>query len=376
MPNKNQTKKHQRSSSTSRLTRSSAKNNLTDISSPSESTKRKASETSPTHLPEAKKTTQSKMSNPITLADLQALLEQQTTVIKNEIKTEIKSMSDELKLNFQTELSKLHERVEAVENSVSSQMSNLKADIDKCVNRLNSNDDDLIRIQKLNELKINGIPHTANENLYAIFCSIAKLVGFDTSDPMNKPELVRMQKQSTHNNDFIPLPLIIVKFVANHIRNKFYGLYLAKASKEPILSEQIGLPKGNTVRIGEVLTPHNQAIFTEAIKLKRDKKIVKVKTVDGIVQIKSSQAERFVSVKSKREFESYLASIMIPPPPTPAQYSTIAPTSSDSSTSNINSAAIVSQPTPIIPTNNANGSMTQQHQNQQQQRTNSDKMEM
>lgn len=83
-------------------------------------------------------------------------------------------MSDELKANFQSELAKLNDQVEAIESIVTGQISNLRADIDKCVDRLNANDDDLIRIQRLNELKINGIAHVNGENLCEVFNSIAK----------------------------------------------------------------------------------------------------------------------------------------------------------------------------------------------------------
>lgn len=157
-------------------------------------------------------------------------------------------------------------------------------------------------------MKINGIAHAKNENLREIFCSIAELVGFDVSNPLNMPDIVRMQRVNQQHNDFIQLPVIIVKFVATHIRNTFYGLYLAKATKDPILSEQLNLTQGSTVRIGEVLTPQNQLIFTEAIKLKRDKKLLKVNTLDGIVRVKNHQTERYVTIKSKRDLGIYIGS--------------------------------------------------------------------
>lgn len=173
-------------STTSRITRSesasriSSTNPINDSNSPAASNKRKANQTSPLISPEAKKITQSKMSKPITLADLQSLpekqtlfLEQRTASIKEEIRNEIKTMSDELKATFHGEITKLHDRVDAIATNVSSQLSSLRTDIDNCVNRLNGTADDLARIGKLNELKINGIAHTNNENLHEIFRSIA-----------------------------------------------------------------------------------------------------------------------------------------------------------------------------------------------------------
>lgn len=153
--------------------------------------KRKA--TSPNSSPTAKKVTQDKMAQ-FTLEDIEKLMEKQSASIKDNIKNEVKSMGDDLKENFRGEIKKLYERVNAIETNVSKQISELKADFDSCVNRLNNTEDDLIRISKLNELKINGIAYTANENLVEIFNSIAKLIGYDTSNGINMPEIFRMQK--------------------------------------------------------------------------------------------------------------------------------------------------------------------------------------
>lgn len=292
-----------RSSSASRLL---DRHKIVDTKSSSSTKKCKTSESSPTKLPVAKKPTHMNMTT-ATLDDLKQLLQQQTQTIKNDIQLEIKAMSDDLKASFHIELTKLNERVDAIESSVSSQISHLKVDIDSCVNRLNGTDDDFARIAKLNELKISGIAHANNENLIETFGAIAKVIGYDIANTSNVPDLVRMQKRNQHSTDFVPLPHIIVKFVAPHIRNKFYGLYLAKATKEPIRTEHLNLPQGGIVRIGELLTPHNQSIFTEAIKLKRDKTLLKVNTVDGLVRVKAVQSERFVTIKSKRELDLYVA---------------------------------------------------------------------
>lgn len=308
---RNNSKTRLNSTQRTRSTTRSTNNQQTIDTNPQSLTpKRKVSDTSPTKSPEAKKITQSKMTTPVTLADIASLLKEQTAAIKDDIKNEIKIIGEELKASFHYEITKLHERVDAIETNASSRLMDLKTDVDKCVNRLNNTDDNLARIGKLNELKINGIAHTNNENLHDIFCSIAKLIGYDITNPLNIPDIARMHKRNNHNNDFLPLPSIIVKFVATHIRNTFYGLYLARATKEPILSEHINLPQGSTIRIGEMLTPQNQMIFTEAIKLKRDKKLSKVNTVDGLVRVKAGQTERFVTIRSQRELDTYVTTKM------------------------------------------------------------------
>lgn len=330
MPNKPQTKNTKNNSATSRMTRSQSQSQLSEIISSQESpaittNKRKKADSSPTKSPTAKKPTQTNMSTP-TLNEIAELLDKQTKSLKEEFKNEMKAASDELKVSFQDELNKLHKKVESIETNVSSQITNLRTEIDNCVNRLNNTEDDFIRIGRLNELKINGIAHTNNENLTKIFGSIAKVIGYDVTNPLNMPEIVRMQKRNNQVNDFIPLPSIILKFVAAHIRNNFYGKYLAKISKEPILSEHIGMTQGSTIRVGEMLTAQNQMIFTEAIKLKRDKKLLKVNTMDGLVRVKCHQSNRYETVKSKRELEMLVASSASKTTPSPDTIGTISNT--------------------------------------------------
>lgn len=320
MPLKPKSKKTNTNTSTNKppRTRSATRptdQSLSEVDTSTPTQKRKA--TSPSQIPEAKKTIQPTMA--VTLGDLEAMFEKQTATINQNMKT----VGDELKLSFLDEIKKLHERVDAIESNVSDQISCLRTDVDTCINRLNSNDDDLIRISKLNELKINGIAHTNNENVRDIFCAIANHIGYDTSCPTSIPDIVRMQKRNNQTNDFIPMPSMIMKFVASHIRNTFYGLYLNKATREPILSEHINLPQGSTIRISEVLTPQNQTIFTEAIKAKRDKKLLKVKTVDGLVRVKATQPEGFVTIRSHRELDLYIISKQLIPMTTTTSVATI-----------------------------------------------------
>lgn len=233
------------------------------------------------------------------MAELNTLFEKQTSsiqiAVKQTIVDEIKILGDEFKINLDKQLTQINECIESVEQNVNSQISDLRTDVSKCIQHLDYNDDDLNRLARLTDLKINGIAclNESNENLQEIFCSIAKLIGFDTSNPSHVPELVRSHKRNRQNNELLPLPTIMAKFVAHHIRNKFYGLYLTRlSSQQTILTEHINLPQGGHILIGENLTQHNQSIFKEAIKLKRDKKLFRVNTVDGLVYVKPRERER------------------------------------------------------------------------------------
>lgn len=266
----------------------------------SKNNKRKASNSSPTTTsPEAKKTTASKMS--ISLADIEKLLEKHTV----QIKEEMKNVGNEIKTNLEGQMEKINKRIDSIQDHFDEKLKEVRTDVDKCIEQLDMGDETNTRISLLNELKLNGIAHSNGENLKEIFQSIAHLIGYDTSSPVHIPDLTRTFKRN--NNEITPLPLIIMRFVAKHVRNKFYGLYLAKVSKQSIKTEDIKLPQGGFVRIGENLTQHNQKIFMEAMKLKRDKLIAKVFTIDGLVNIKINATEKAVIVKTQRELDMLLA---------------------------------------------------------------------
>lgn len=270
------------------------------------SNKRKATTSPTTITQEAKKPTANKMGT-FTLDDIERIMEKQTNLIK----TKIKSLGEELKLNFDGQIAKINVRIDTIQENVNTQLNEFRTDLEKCTEQLDMNDENNKRISLLNELKLNGIAHTNGENLKVIFISIAQLVGFDTSNPLHLPDLTRSFKRNQQSNEVTMLPLIIMKFVAKHIRNKFYGLYLARISKQPILTENIKLSQGGRILIGENLTMHNQTIFKEAIKLKRDKKLTKVSTIDGLVYVKYNSTDKQKCMKSQRELEVYVSTANI-----------------------------------------------------------------
>lgn len=243
----------------------------------------------------------------LSLEDFERIMKQQMETHTQTLKNEIKTMGDEIKANIDCQIAKIHERIDGIQVQVNTQFNAVRADVDRCMEHLDLSDDNNKRITLMNELKLNGINHSNGENLNEFFLSLAKHIGFDTTNPVSLPELTRSFKKHRHSNEFVMLLLIIMKFVAKHIRNKFYALYLSKTSKEPILSEHINLPQGSRILIGEHLTPHNQLIFKEAIKLKRDKKLVKVNTVDGLVFVKANIADKFSCIKTQRDLDNFAA---------------------------------------------------------------------
>lgn len=273
------------------------------------SNKRKAN-SSPTKLsPESKKSTTTKMS--ITADDIQKMLNNQTETLQSNIqrtiKHEMKILGDEIKANLDAQIAQINARIDSMQNDTTAQLNAVRADVFGCTESLKLNEEDTKRISKLNELRLKGIAHTNGENLKDVFLSIAQVIGFDTSNPLHIPEVSRSFIKNRQNNELVQLPNIVMKFVAKHIRNQFYGLYLARLSQQPLLSEHINLPQGGRIIIAENLTPHNQSIFNAAMNLKREKKLVKVNTVDGLVFIKINTTDKMTCIKLLRELDLHMA---------------------------------------------------------------------
>lgn len=167
----------------------------------------------------------------LTIDDVKSLLAQQTkelqASISSAVQTEVQALGNELKSSFSSEIARIDQRINDVQQQYVNEIASLRSSVDKCSNQSDNSDDDYVRMTKMNSLKLSGLAHSTNENLHETFTKIAQLISFDVNCPTNVPELLRLTKR-TRTNDLIPIPTIIMKFVAKHIRDKFYGLYLSR----------------------------------------------------------------------------------------------------------------------------------------------------
>lgn len=280
------------------------------------STKRQRNLSSPESSPIPKiPAIMSNTNAPLTIEAITSLLTQQT----QSLQTSMQTLCNDIKAEFQSQIIQLNDKIDANQAIVQKQITDLQSNVEKCMEQTNGTDDDLQRMSKLNELKISGIVHTNDQNLNDIFIEIAKLTQFDLSNAINVPKLSRVFKRNKTSNTSSPTSIVIAKFVANHIRNDFYSRYLNKiAAKQPIMSENINLPVGTRIIIGENLTAKNHGIFVEASKLKKEGKLCQVFTQDGLVQVKSIRNEKATTIRSQRQLELFTVNN----PPTNGQSNT------------------------------------------------------
>lgn len=245
------------------------------------------------------------------VTEIQAKLDAYSSTIANTIestvKHEVNLLGEQLKVDIRSQVTDINKKIDQIQSNVNSEIVTMKKSVDNCLDRIHSNEDDVKRIAKLNELKIKGIPYTPDENLHEIFKAISNYVGFDLSHTNNLPRLNRMQKRDNETKQIVQQPTIILNFIAKHIRDNFYLLYLTKVASNPLMTEHINLAQGSRVIISENLTAVNQNLFVSAMKLKLDKKLTKVFTRDGLVQIKITNDSRPKTIRPTRDLDIIVA---------------------------------------------------------------------
>lgn len=246
--------------------------------------------------------------------EIKMQLDNHTVTVQNEIKkqldlhansvqNQIKVLGDNLKSELNGHIDDVNKKIDTFQSNFNDHLVTLQKNVDGCMDRVNLSEDDVRRNMKLNELKIKGIPYTQDESLQELFENISKFIGYDVNGPNHMPQLNRIQKKNKAANESVPLPFIIVKFVAKPIRDKFYSLYLSKVSKKQLKTEDINLSQGGHVIISENLTSINQQLFIQAMKLKFDKKLIKVYTKDGLVQAKKTIESKPKTIRVSRDLD-------------------------------------------------------------------------
>lgn len=221
------------------------------------------------------------------------------------IQQEIKTMVDEFKIEFRAELNTVKENVCALSASVDQRFDQINDQLEVIRIDEEHKNEEYKRILRANELKIVGVIYYANENPLGIFNLIASIIGYNTSTSP-QPTVIRVFKRQ--GTEHTPQKILIIKFVAAHLRDEFYSSYLHFLSnKQMITGDLIKLgSRSDKITIGENLTPLNHKIFKECMSLKRNGFVAQVFTWNGITKVKIDKSSRAVVIKSQRELDIFI----------------------------------------------------------------------
>lgn len=224
------------------------------------------------------------------------------------LKNDMSQMVDGLKIEFKADIETLNNKIESTTNSFKQKVDEIHDTVGLLGSRLDSVEKDYNRISHLNELKFVGIPVGDNENLSDVFIKLASIIGYDTTNPINMPSLSRSIIRNRVTNELTPATTIIVKFIAVHMKEMFYSLYLRMLPNRKLSTKDLLFNTDTRIIIGENLTQLNHEIFLIASALKREKKIAQVFTSNGIVNVKLQRGGVTYEIRHKHNLEQLVGS--------------------------------------------------------------------
>lgn len=232
-------------------------------------------------------TKKKKKSSPFTKEDMEEIMKLITDQISGvskqliDTQTAIDNKITSMDVGLKDELGALKTAMDNFSSNVKNQISELKTELINHNNRITNNENDIDRVTLLNQLRLTGLPAKENENLKNIFDKIAAEIGYNTDEPNSQPVLKRIPYRK--NGILSGSNTIIMYFVAQHFKDKFYSLYLQKAPLKPDIFSN---DENSRIIIGENLTKFNAAILQHCFALKRDVKLAQAYSFNGIVYIK------------------------------------------------------------------------------------------
>lgn len=198
-----------------------------------------------------------------------------------------------------------------MDKSFKTEFATFKSDVDKKISSVNKRVDNLEKdvednftaLDKSYELVITAPIISNPDNPRAIFNLISGVLGFDKS-----PEVAvfRLGSSSVAGSTTKAAPLI-VKFPTIFGKDAYLQRYFMVA--KDLTVQKIGVEANGSQRIyiHPNLTKKNYNIFRFALAAKADKKISKIKTVNGRIQVFIPRIKHFLTVNSMEDLKKLLS---------------------------------------------------------------------
>lgn len=192
--------------------------------------------------------------------------------------------------DFQVEISGFREILKEFK-SLKMQVTALKEDNARLQKELN----DSQQYTRLNNLEINGVPETKNENILQIVESISQAVGVK----VNRSSIDACHRVPTRIPNK-PKP-IVVKFVSRITKDE---LLAASKKKRGVSSSAIGIPTNeSTIYVNEHLTISNKKLYGETRSLCKEKNYKYCWTKDCKIFVRKGDDTRVIGIDSSESLK-------------------------------------------------------------------------
>jgi hypothetical protein len=171
--------------------------------------------------------------------------------------------------------------------------------------RINQLEDDIATLKdaleksaKANDLIIKGIPILPNEQPRPLYLKIATAIGYclETTPPADAFRLGKRRVGAKFD------PPLMIRFTNFLDRDGFLKNYFRHKTLNLL---DLGYQVNKRVFITENLTRNNQLIYAAAMKMKFDKKICSVSTVNGSISIKKVKEDRPTIIQNLTELNDF-----------------------------------------------------------------------
>lgn len=190
-----------------------------------------------------------------------ARLEKKFDDQKNEFNNALGGVVEKLNSNFCDKINSVNQRMDDIESTL----------------------DDNIRMSRLKEVVISGIPVLSNENLLQIFDKISSLIGFDRQCCYAVDNIFRLGKYKlTLRPPLINAAPILVRFSTQLLKNEFLQLYF-KHRNLKLTGIGFNGSADDRVYINHNLSKTCNMIHKAALKLKKSGKIIKIQIKSGFI---------------------------------------------------------------------------------------------
>jgi hypothetical protein len=207
--------------------------------------------------------------------------------INNAIDVKIAGLKEELKKDLTSRINQNAEDI--IANTLR---------LDQTDSKINAVDNKLEMLARQNDLIIKGIPALNNEKTLIIYHKIAAAIGFSSeTEPFVQIHRMGKKKPGTKMD-----PPLLVKFMNSYDKMKFFDKYFGHKNLKLV---DVGMAADQRIYINENLTPLNQKIYAEAMRIKKENKIASVSTFHGVVNVKKKQGDKYVPIRDLTELNHY-----------------------------------------------------------------------
>jgi Skp family chaperone for outer membrane proteins len=205
--------------------------------------------------------------------------------LKKTLDSQLEKFRTDLKADLRAEFQPL---IRANEDQTKANTSKIEVMEFKC----RQLEDRLEMNEKAADLIVRGVPVFAKEVVENHYKTIARVLGYD-ADGIPRADVFRLGRKLPNAKQDPP---ILIKFTTKLDKSEFFRKYLTKMGDMKLTI--LGFSAPSRFYIGENLTKQTQAVYSEALNLKKAGKIDGVTSSFGCVYVKPKNSQRSVPIRN------------------------------------------------------------------------------